>query len=137
MTQDEDEFKKKLTPLQYHVLREAGTEPPFTGKYWHEKTPGMYRCAACGAALFSSEAKFDSMTGWPSFTEPINPENVELREDLSHQMKRIEVRCKRCGSHLGHVFNDGPTELLDGQPASGRRFCVNSAALELEPKNKD
>lgn len=121
-----EEMLKKLTPEQYRVMRERGTEPPFTGKYVHTAGKGVYRCAACGQELFSAEAKFDSGTGWPSFTEPKNRENIELREDLSGGMRRIEVRCKRCGSHLGHVFDDGPPE------RGGKRYCINSIALELE-----
>lgn len=223
---NEEEFKRKLTPEQYHVLREKGTEPPFTGKYVHEKSKGMYTCTACGAELFSSGAKFDSGTGWPSFTQPVqspmcyvyvlkmsngqlyisstcnlvdkvkehqsgrvfatkkylpvslihyesyklekearkrektlkhhgsafaklkseivnneeitlagftepaNRENVILQEDRSHGMSRVEVLCRRCGSHLGHVFDDGPKE------AGGKRYCINSCALELEKFDK-
>ena len=121
----EQDWKKKLTPEQYQVMREKGTETPFTGKYANEHAKGMYKCAACGAKLFSSDAKFDSGTGWPSFDEPANLENVELRDDSSAGMKRTEVVCKNCGSHLGHVFDDGPTK-------TGKRFCINSVCLELE-----
>ena len=128
MPTNEEEWKQKLTPEQYAVLREQGTEPAFMGKYVSEHGKGMYRCAACGAELFSSETKFDSGTGWPSFTEPANLENVELHEDHSHGMTRTEVTCKRCGSHLGHLFNDGPAE------KGGKRFCINSCALDLEKK---
>lgn len=124
----EEEFKKKLTPEQYHVLREKGTEAPFTGKYHDTHEKGMFRCAACGAELFSSDTKFDSESGWPSFTEPANLEQVELRDDDSAGMHRIEVICKNCGSHLGHVFDDGP------QDRGGKRFCINSCALNLEKK---
>lgn len=124
----EEDFKKKLTPEEYRVLREQGTENPFTGKYVNEHAKGTYRCKACGAELFSSDTKFDSGTGWPSFTEPKNRMNVELREDASHGMHRVEVRCKNCGSHLGHVFDDGPKE------KGGKRYCINSACLELEKK---
>lgn len=124
----EEEWKKKLTPEQYRVLRERGTEAPFSGKYVHTKDKGMYQCAACGAELFSSDAKFHSGTGWPSFTEPANVANVELREDTSYGMRRTEVVCRKCGSHLGHVFDDGPKE------KGGKRYCVNSVCLELEKK---
>ncbi len=117
---DENEWKKKLTPEQYRVLREKGTEKPFTGKLLHNKDKGKYTCAGCGALLFSSEKKFDSGTGWPSFSDAT--ENVGKREDNSHGMKRIEVYCKKCGGHLGHVFDDGP---MPGR----KRFCVNSASL--------
>lgn len=123
------DWRRKLTPEQYAVLRERGTEPPFTGAYVHEKSDGMYHCAACGAALFSSDAKFESATGWPSFTEPALVESVNLRPDGSHGMRRTEVTCARCGGHLGHVFDDGPAE------AGGRRYCVNSAALKLEKRS--
>lgn len=122
---DNEEWKGKLTDEQYRVMREKGTEAPFTGKYVHEKGSGMYRCAACGAELFSSEAKFDSGTGWPSFTDPANIANVELAPDSSHGLDRVEVKCRKCGSHLGHVFDDGPGE-------SGQRYCINSVCLELE-----
>ena len=126
MLRTEDEWKEKLTPEEYHIMREGGTEPPFSGKYVHTKDRGVYKCAACGAELFSSDAKFDSGTGWPSFTDLKNRENVELREDRSLSMSRVEVRCKKCGSHLGHVFDDGPGP-------NGKRYCINSACLNLEP----
>ncbi len=126
MMMTEDEFKERLTPDEYHILREQGTEAPFTGKYVDEHASGIYRCKACGAELFSSNAKFDSGTGWPSFTEPANRENVDLREDIRGGMHRVEVLCKKCGSHLGHVFDDGPKK------KGGKRFCINSACLELE-----
>ncbi|HBT92293.1 MAG: Peptide methionine sulfoxide reductase MsrB [Parcubacteria group bacterium GW2011_GWD2_43_10] len=121
------DWKKELTPEQFHVLREAGTEAAFTGEYWNMHEAGMYTCRACGAKLFSSDTKFDSATGWPSFTDPANLEHIELLEDNSLGMKRTEVRCKNCGSHLGHVFPDGPGK-------SGQRYCINSACLRFEPK---
>ena len=121
------EWKSELTPEQFRVTRQKGTERPFSGTYVHSKEHGTYNCAACGAELFSSETKFESGTGWPSFTEPADRENVELHEDRSHGMLRTEVTCKRCGSHLGHVFPDGP------QDAGGMRYCINSVALKLEP----
>jgi peptide-methionine (R)-S-oxide reductase len=121
----EEEWRRRLTPEQYAVLREKGTEPPFTGRYVHTKEDGVYRCAACGNELFRSDTKFESGTGWPSFTEPANRENVELHDDTSHGMVRTEVTCKRCGSHLGHVFPDGPGP-------TGDRYCINSCSLELD-----
>jgi len=127
---DDKLWKEKLTPEQYHVMREGGTEAAFTGKYWNEHGKGMYKCAACGAELFSSDTKFDSGTGWPSFTEPANTEHVELRPDTSYGMARTEVICKNCGAHLGHLFNDGPAE------KGGKRYCINSVCLELEQKSE-
>ena len=123
----EEEWREELTPEQYKILRGKGTEPPFTGRYVDAKEDGMYHCGACGAALFSSETKYDSRSGWPSFTEPAVAENVELKPDDSLFMHRIEVLCARCGSHLGHVFDDGPGP-------NGKRFCINSCALDLETK---
>ena len=124
----DEEWRGQLTPEQYEILRLKGTERPFTGRYVNEKSDGTYRCAACGAELFASETKFDSGTGWPSFTEPVNRENVILEPDHSHGMVRTEVLCRACGGHLGHVFEDGPRE------AGGLRYCINSCALELESR---
>ena len=119
---DDKELSKEL----YHVAREKGTEAPFTGKYWDNHEKGMFKCAVCGAELFSSDTKFDSGTGWPSFTEPANLERVELRPDDSYGMHRTEVICKNCGAHLGHLFDDGPAD------KGGKRYCINSVCLELE-----
>ena len=121
----EREWKDKLTPEQYAVLREAGTEPAFTGAYWDKKEPGVYRCAGCGTELFSSDTKYDSGSGWPSFYEATDPERVAFREDRSHGMVRTEVVCAACGGHLGHLFDDGP------EP-TGQRYCINSAALAFD-----
>jgi peptide-methionine (R)-S-oxide reductase len=126
ITKTDDEWRATLTAEQYEILRKHGTERAFTGPYVNEKTPGTYHCAGCDAPLFGSDAKFDSGTGWPSFTDPAVAEAVELRTDRSYGMKRTEVVCKRCGGHLGHVFPDGPG-------SSGQRYCINGCALKLEP----
>ena len=122
-----DEWKKKLTKEQYKVLREKGTEPAFTGKYWNQHEKGIYKCAGCGAPLFSSDTKFESGSGWPSFYEPIDEAKVQEEKDTSHGMVRTEVLCKNCGGHLGHVFNDGPKP-------TGCRYCINSISLDFEKK---
>lgn len=121
----DDEWRRKLTPEQYRITREKGTERAFTGKYHDSKDPGLYKCVCCGMPLFDSNAKFDSGTGWPSFTAPVDPGNVKMETDTSHGMRRTEVTCASCNAHLGHVFADGPG------PA-GQRYCINSASLQKE-----
>ncbi len=123
----QDDLKARLTPEQFEVTQQCGTEPPFHNAYWNEHSTGMYRCVVCDAELFSSETKFDSGTGWPSFTDPVNREHVRLLEDTAHGMRRTEVRCKTGDAHLGHVFPDGPG-------TTGERFCINSASLKLQKK---
>ena len=122
----DSEWRESLTPEQYQVLRQHGTEPPFTGRYWNHKGEGVYACAGCGLELFRSDTKYDSRSGWPSFWDAVDPEKIETREDRSYGMVRTEVLCSRCGGHLGHLFDDGP------QP-TGQRYCMNSVAMDFEP----
>lgn len=125
-SKSKDQLKKELPPEVYRVTQEKSTEAPFSGKYVDNHERGMYKCAVCGAELFSSDTKFDSGTGWPSFTEPANLEQVELKEDSSHGLSRTEVVCRNCGAHLGHVFFDGPAD------KGGKRFCINSCSLDFD-----
>ncbi len=125
MRKTDEEWKKELSPEEYRILREKGTEAPFTGRYYRHKDKGTYTCAGCGSKLFSWEDKYESGTGWPSFNRTMDRESVEAREDRSHGMKRTEVLCSKCGGHLGHVFDDGPKP-------TGKRYCINSAALKFE-----
>jgi peptide-methionine (R)-S-oxide reductase len=125
----EEEWRRRLDPARFRILRQQGTEPAFTGAYAHHHEKGRYRCAGCGAPLFASETKYDSGSGWPSFYEPADPKRVETQTDASHGMTRTEVHCARCGGHLGHVFPDGPRP-------TGLRYCVNSASLDFEPADE-
>ncbi|HVE84503.1 MAG TPA: peptide-methionine (R)-S-oxide reductase MsrB [Myxococcales bacterium] len=129
VSKTEDEWRKLLTPEQFRVLRQKGTERAFTGAYWNSHDPAVYACAGCGAPLFSSDTKFDSGTGWPSFSQPISEGRVDSETDATHGMIRTEVTCARCGGHLGHVFDDGPRP-------TGLRYCINSASLQQVPESK-
>jgi peptide-methionine (R)-S-oxide reductase len=128
VTKTDEEWRRELTPEQYHVARQKGTEPAFTGKYWDNHEKGLYRCRCCGAELFQSDTKFESGTGWPSFYAPVDPDKVRTEEDTSYGMRRVEALCAQCDAHLGHVFPDGPKP-------SGLRYCMNSASLDFEKKD--
>jgi peptide-methionine (R)-S-oxide reductase len=127
VSKSDADWKAQLDPMQYQVARHAATERPFSGKYWDHWTPGQYNCVGCGTPLFEADTKFDAGCGWPSYSKSINSEVIERVEDRAHGMVRVEVRCNKCGSHLGHVFNDGPMP-------TGERFCINSAAIDFAPK---
>jgi peptide-methionine (R)-S-oxide reductase len=129
INKSDDQWQKDLTPEQFYVTRKAGTEPAFSGKYYKTKDPGIYTCACCGQQLFSSETKYESGSGWPSFYKPVSGDAVEEHSDTSHGMRRVEVRCSKCDAHLGHVFPDGPRP-------TGLRYCMNSASLDLKPEPK-